>query len=201
MRRKSRKGLSPLLREHFTDLRRKRRIKRLWYVAFCAPCVLLMLAGTLSGNDFIKWIGSISFGGALASIIGTEITLYQIENLGFGSGMVKGFLETPLGEKFMEMVEKVDALLANVDEREVERTMAEVRRVIRAFRSWWEREGSEMLSEAGKFLSRRIDRKAIKAEVVGSDEAPCGGAGGGGGVLRDAPGPPRAPEEAGPQGG
>jgi len=193
--------LGGLVERHFKDLRRERRIKRLWYVSFCLPCVVLMLAGTLMNNDFVKWIGSISFGGALASIIGTEITLYQIENLGFGSAMIKGFLETPLGGKFMEMVEKVDVLLSKVDEREVKRTMAEIRRVVRTFREWWEREGSQLLSEAGKFLSRRIERREIKAEVVGSDGLAGGNPCGGGCVLRDAPGPSRVPEEEGAQGG
>jgi hypothetical protein len=196
-----RASLRRLVTRHFRDLRGKRRIKRLWYVAFCLPCVVLMLAGMLLNNDFVKWIGSISFGGALASIIGTEITLFQIENLGFGSGMIKGFLETPLGEKFMEMVEKVDMLLSNVDEREVERTIAEVRRIVRTFRGWWEREGSELVSQAARFLSQRIDRKAIKAEVAVPDEAPCDGTGGDGCVLRDDTSPPRAPQETSPQGG
>jgi hypothetical protein len=199
LRRKT--SLKRLVARHFRDLKGKRRIKRLWYVAFCLPCVVLMLAGTILSNDFIKWIGSISFGGALASIIGTEITLFQIENLGFGSGMIKGFLETPLGEKFMEMVEKADVLLSNVDEREVERTMGEIRRIVRTFREWWEREGSELVSHAARFLSQRIERKGVKAEAVGSDEMAPVVSGGGGCVLRDAPSSPRAPEEAGAQGG
>jgi len=196
-----RTSLKRLVRRHFRLVRRRRMLKRLYYLVFLSPCVLLAVLGFLLNIELLKWIGSISLGCSLGGIIGAEISLWNIENLGFGSAMIKGFLETPLGEKFMQMVEKVDALLAKVDEREVERTMAEVRRAVRTFRDWWEREGGELLSQAGKFLSRGIDRKAIKAEAVGSDEAPGGGAGGGGCVLRDAPGPPRVPEEAGSQGG
>jgi len=158
--------LGRLLKTHYREIGRRRRVKRVWYTVFIAPCLTVMLLGVFFQNDFVKWVGSIALGGALASVVGTEITLWQIEHLGFGSGIIRGFLETPLGIKTFEMLEKLDSLLSRVDEKELDNVISEVRKMVQDARRWWVEGGGENLAGILRGIRNALERKQPERKVV-----------------------------------
>lgn len=152
------KDLQSLMEEYRRHIRKSRARKRLYYFLWMAPAVLVYVLGIVIGSEFVKWVGTLTVAAGLGSVIATEITLFQVENLGFGAGMLFGFLQSPLGKECAKAGEKVFKLLEEINPEEVEEFLKNARELLVEGRDWWRNKGRVLIEEALEAFKRSTER-------------------------------------------